>query len=102
MMTLYHSAMMCSLGLVNKFHFIEFYLKILNGLFLCCHEQMKKHLEAPSRSSNFVQPKENKAEFRSCHSGKESLFCALMYEDTCQKKKEETNFLKKESAFSAN
>ena len=48
---------------------------------------MKKHLEAPSRSSNFVQPKENKAEFRSCHSGKESLFCALMYEDTCQKKK---------------
>ena len=38
---------------------------------------MKKHLEAPSRSSNFVQPKERKYK----------LFCALMYEDTCQKKK---------------
>ena len=60
---------------------------------------MKKHLEAPSRSSNFVQPKENKAEFRSCHSGKESLFCALMYEDTCQKKKGEQISLRRKVHF---
>ena len=52
-----HSAMMCSLGLVNKFHFIEFYLKFLNGRFLCCHEQVKKNLERLSRSLLSVQPK---------------------------------------------
>ena len=32
---------------------------------------------------------------------KESLFCPLMYEDTCQKKKEETNFLYEEGGISA-
>ena len=62
-------------------------MKILNGLFLCCYEQMKKNLEGFLEVIGAQIPKENKAEFRSCHSGKESLFCALMYEDTCQKKK---------------
>ena len=55
---------------------MEFYLKIPNGLFLCCHEQMKKNLEAPSRSFLHVQMER-----------KRDQFCALMYEDTCQKKK---------------
>ena len=39
---------------------MEFYLKILNGLFLCCHEQMKKHLEAPSRCIKTIQTIEKK------------------------------------------
>ena len=51
-------------------------MKILNELFLCCHEQMKKNLEAPSRSQN-----------RPTQERKGRLFCALMYEDTFQKKK---------------
>ena len=66
-------------GLIS-FHTIL--LEILNEPFLCCHEQIKKQLEALSRVNVAIQPKEKKGEF-----------CALMYEDTCQKKKEETNFL---------
>ena len=39
-------------------------MKILNGPFLlCCHEQMKKHLEAPSRSMLAVQPKREKGDY---------------------------------------
>ena len=55
---------------------MKFYLKILSGPFLCCHEQMMKNLEAPSRRC-FGRPTQGE---------KRDQFCALMYEDTCQKK----------------
>ena len=70
---------------VLRINFISwnFTWKFLNEHFLCCHEQMKKHLEAPYRS--LTRP--------ACKSGEFILIGVWKY---LQKEKEETNFLYKE------
>jgi len=70
----------------------EFYLKILNGLFLCCHEQVKKILEMPSRSTMWPP---------NIPIGREIILC-INVSRYLPKEKEETNFLYEESISSAN
>ena len=51
-----------------EFYFMEFYVKILHGFFLYCHEQIKKHLETCSRSL-FLE-----AKFCAYHREKEGIY----------------------------
>ena len=86
-----HTANLRIWALRIEFHFMKFYLKILSGHFLCCHQQMKKHLEAPSRCPLAVQTREKER----------PILCIDVWR-YLQKEKEETNFLYKARGISAN
>ena len=69
--------------------------------FLCCHEQIKKHLEAPSRCFWPSNPSVWETKFRPALNCEKEIILCINVSRYLPKEKEETNFLYEESMISA-